>query len=208
MKKNVQGENKINLKLIIVGDSGVGKTSIINRFLNNIFENNTSIATIAPIYSKKVITINDTIYNINSWDIPGQDRNPIVTRPFVNGCNGIILCCEVKNENSRLSLNQWKESLESIEDIENIPKIIIENKSDLIENDIDFNNNINLLKERSKQLGCLNFFIASAKSGSNINDAMYFIINEMIKNNKEENVQIYNQIKLRKNNNSDAHRCC
>ena len=207
MKKNVQGENKINLKLIIVGDSGVGKTSIINRFLNNIFENN-SIATIAPIYSKKVITINDTIYNIIIWDIPGQDKNHIVTRTFVNGCNGIIFCCEVKNENSKVNLNQWKESLESIEDIENIPKIIIANKSDLIENDIDFNNNINLLKGHSKQLGCLNCFIASAKIGSNINDAMYFIVNEMIKNNKEENDQIYNQIKLGKNNDQIGRRCC
>ena len=208
MKKNVQGENKINLKLIIVGDSGVGKTSIINRFLNNNFEDNTSIVTIAPIYSNKQIKINDTIYNIIIWDIPGQDRNPIVTRTFVNGCNGIIFCCEVKNENSKVNLNQWKGSIESIEDIENIPKIILENKSDLIENEIDFNNNVNLLKERSKQLGCLNFFITSAKTGSNINDALYFIINEMIKKSKEESAQIYNQIKLRKNNNSKSQRCC
>ena len=209
MKKNVQVKNKIELKLIIVGDVATGKTSIINRFINNTFEDN-SITTIVPNYSNKVITINDTIYYINIWDIPGQDRNPIVTRSFANGTNGIIYCFEVNNVNSGINLNNWEESLKSFEDIENVPKIIIENKSDLIENEIDFNNNVNFLKERSEQLSCLNFFITSAKTGSNINDAMYFIINEMIKNNKEENVQIYNQIKLNKNKNTNpnAHRCC
>ena len=106
------------------------------------------------------------------------------------------------------NLKDWEESLKSYEDIKEIPKILIKNKSDLIEDENDYNNNINNLNEYSKQLGCLNSFLTSAKTGSCVNDAFYFLINEMIKNVKEEDIQSYNQIKLTKKSKNEKTQCC
>ena len=199
-------ENSTNLKLIIIGDSATGKTSIVNRFTNNIF-NMTSIATIVPNCLKKVIKSNDIIYNINIWDLPGQDRNPILTKGFVNNSQGIIFCCEVNNENSKVNLNFWNESLKSFDNIENIPKIIIINKSDLLKKE-GYIKIINNMKDISKDLGCLNCFLTSAKTGENVNVAFNFLINEMIKNVKENDIQSYNQIKLKQPPNDEKTQCC
>ena len=207
MNENDEVKNIKNLKLIIVGDSGAGKTSLIERYTNNSFIFNT-FATVVPNYVTKQIKINDIIYRINIWDIPGQDRNPILTQPFVKNCGGIIFCCEVNNSQSMKNLKDWEESLKSYEDIKEIPKILIKNKSDLIEDENDYNNNINNLNEYSKQLGCLNSFLTSAKTGSCVNDAFYFLINEMIKNVKEEDIQSYNQIKLTKKSKNEKTQCC
>ena len=207
----MEGNDKVhttyNLKLIILGDSAIGKTSIIERFLNEKFDNNTS-ATIVPTFVTKVIKINDIIYNINIWDLPGQDRNPILTKPFVKDSEGIVYCCEVYNTKSMENLKYWEVSLKSLKNIEEIPKILIRNKSDLLKNEDDYNNNINSMNEYSKQLGCLNSFLTSAKTGSCVNDALYFLINEMIKNVKEEDIQSYNQIKIKKGVVKNKNECC
>ena len=207
MNENDEVKNIKNLKLIIVGNAATGKTSLVERFTNNSFTFNT-FATVVPNNATKVIKINDIFYRINIWDIPGQDRNPILTQPFVKDSEGIIYCCEVNNSQSMKNLKDWEESLKSYEDIEEIPKILIKNKSDLIEDENDYNNNINNLNEYSKQLGCLNSFLTSAKTGSCVNDAFYFLINEMIKNVKEEDIQSYNQIKIKKGVNNKNNQCC
>ena len=207
MNENDEVKNIKNLKLIIVGNAATGKTSLVERFTNNSFIFNT-FATVVPNNATKVIKINDIFYRINIWDIPGQDRNPILTQPFVKDSEGIIYCCEVNNSQSMKNLKDWEESLKSYEDIEEIPKILIKNKSDLIEDENDYNNNINNLNEFSKQLGCLSSFLTSAKTGSCVNDAFYFLINEMIKNVKENDIQSYNQIKLKQPPNDEKTQCC
>ena len=207
MNEKDEVKNIKNLKLIIIGDSGTGKTSLMERFVNNSFINNTN-ATVVPNYLTKQVKINNIFYRINIWDIPGQDRNPILTQPFVKNCEGIIYCCEVNNVNSIINLKNWEESLKSYEDIKEIPKILIKNKSDLIEDENDYNNNKNNLNEYSKQLGCLNSFLTSVKTGACVNDAFYFLINEMIKKVKEEDIQSYNQIKIKKGVNKNTNQCC
>ena len=193
--------NTITLKIIIVGDKGTGKTSIIKRFIENIFENN-SDATIVPTYSKKIIKSNSTNFTINLWDIPGQDMNAVVTRTFAQDTQGIIFNCEVNNINSRESLKNWKESLESLNDIEAIPKILIENKCDLLGAEDSYNNGTKFLKESMKKLGCLNCFRTSALNGYNIDEALNFLINEIIKDIKEEEIQDYNKTKLKNSTHS------
>ena len=203
----------INLKVIIIGDKNQGKTSIIKRYIEKKFDDK-SIATIVPVYSSKNIIINGINYKINLWDIPGQDLNPIVTRSFANETKGIIYCYEVNNSIARDNLKKWKESLESNINIADIPKIILENKCDLLGDESHFNDDSNLLKKTSLQLGCLNYFRTSALNGYNIDNAINFLLNEMIKKEKEEGILEYNikntNTKLTKkahNKNKNA-RCC
>ena len=194
-----------HLKIIIVGDSGTGKTSIITRYIKQTFEPNNK-ATIVPLYSSKVLTINGNKYQFNIWDIPGQDRNPVVTRSFAQDTQGIIYCCEVNK--TKESLKSWEESLNSFTDTKEIPKIIVENKCDLLGDESFYNEDINILRETAKKLECFKFFRTSALNGYNVNGAFNALINEMIKNVKIKGIENSNKIKLSNKRKSTNAKCC
>lgn len=194
-----------HLKIIIVGDSGTGKTSIITRYIKQTFEPNNK-ATIVPLYSSKVLTINGNKYQFNIWDIPGQDRNPVVTRSFAQDTQGIIYCCEVKK--TKESLKSWEESLNSFTDTKEIPKIIVENKCDLLGDESFYNEDINILRETAKKLECFKFFRTSALNGYNVNGAFNALMNEMIKNVKIKGIENSNKIKLSNKRKSTNAKCC
>ena len=205
----------IHRKIIIVGDSATGKTSIIERYINNKFS--TNLATIVPHYYSKIIKSNENIFHINIWDLPGQDRTPILTLQFAKDTQGIIYCCDATNITTRNNLKIWEADLKSKENIENIPKIIVENKCDLLGDESNYDNDINSLRLFSKELGCKNYFRTSAKLGYNIDDSVEFLINEIIKDLKEnyleDNQEQNNNKKLtnknnKKNNNDKNMKCC
>ena len=204
--------NTVELKIIIVGDVSVGKTSIITRYTEDKFVENT-ITTISPICSKKIIKNNEIIFKVNLWDLPGQDRNPIATNSFAKNSNGIMYCCDVSDIKTRNNLKAWEETLESKEDIENIPKILIENKCDLKGNENDYNDDINSLRHFSKKLRCKNFFRTSAKNGYNVNESINYLINEIIKEIKEEDIEYYkekkrNSVQVKKLKSRTNAKCC
>ena len=89
-----------DLKILIVGNTSTGKTSIINRYINNAFKEKI-YATILPEFSYKKIKKDNTSFRLHFWDIPGQDLNPIITGSFCRDAQGIIFCCEVKNKKSK-----------------------------------------------------------------------------------------------------------
>ena len=163
------------------------------------------------------IKSNENIFHINIWDLPGQDRTPILTLQFAKDTQGIIYCCDATNITTRNNLKIWEADLKSKENIENIPKIIVENKCDLLGDESNYDNNINSLRLFSKELGCKNYFRTSAKLGYNIDDAVEFLINEIIKdlkeNHLEDNQEQNNNKKLtnknnKKNNNDKNMKCC
>ena len=199
----------IQFKIIIVGDSGAGKTSIITRYTKEIFDPNNS-ATIVPVFSSKVLTINGNKYQFNIWDIPGQDRNPIMTRTFAQDTGGIIYCCEVNNENSRESLKSWEESLNSFIDTKDISKIIVENKCDKLGDESLYNYDINTLRETGKNLSCFKFFRTSALNGYNVKEAFNTLLNEMIKEIKIKGIECERRktIKLKHKNQNTNPKCC
>ena len=99
--KEVKPRKKGNkdLKIIIVGNSFTGKTSLMNRYIYNKFAQTYSI-TIGSQFSYKIYKKDDVIYRVQFWDIAGQDKNPETTRIFCQNTKGIILCCEVNKPES------------------------------------------------------------------------------------------------------------
>ena len=209
-KKYVGVQNHIDLKIIIIGDTAQGKTSIVKRYIENKFEFD-SIATIVPYFYKKILKINGILFNIILWDIPGQDRNPIIAQSFANDTNGIIYTCEVNNKKSRENLRKWEQSIKNCVNIEKIPRIIVENKCDLLGDESHYNDDINILKDTAKELGCFQFFRTSALNGYNVDNALKSLINEVIKDIKDVGIEYYNQKKLNKlknTSNKQNSRCC
>ena len=198
----------MDLKIIIVGDLSTGKTSILNRFINGTFEQN-SRATIAPEFSYKIIKSKDVIFRIQFWDIPGQNRIPELTGIFCRDTQGIIFVSSVKDKNTRDHLKNWEDSLKEFSDIKDIPKILIENKCDLLGDEDHYNDDIESLKKFSEERNCLGCFRTSALNGYNIKKAIDFIINESIKLVEEDEVQYSKVIKMNESmNKTEKNRCC
>lgn len=78
------------LKIILIGHSGTGKTSYVNRWANNKFSEDYK-ATIVSEYTQKIILYEGKYYKINLWDIAGQDRSAKITRTFAKGAHGCII---------------------------------------------------------------------------------------------------------------------
>jgi small GTP-binding protein len=89
-----------DIKIIIIGNYGVGKTSFINKWTKNSF-NDSSTSTIGSEFVYKVFQHNGTIYNIQLWDIAGQDKNIMVTRYFARDSHGCIIMSDATDISMR-----------------------------------------------------------------------------------------------------------
>ena len=202
----------IDLKIIIVGDLSTGKTSILNRYINQKFEPKNR-TTIAPEFSYKIIKSKDVIFRIQFWDIPGQNKNPELTGVFCRDTQGIIFTTEVKKPNALENLKKWQESLNKFNDINNIPKILVENKCDLLGDEKHYNDEFEKIKKFSHENNYLGCFRTSALNGYNVDNAINFLIDEIINLVGDEEIQYFNsKIKMDTSylsqNTKNKNRCC
>ena len=92
--------NNSDLKIIVIGKSGTGKTSFVNKWTKNEF-NEAYKATIVSEYGYKIYEKNGKYYRIQLWDIAGQDRNAKLTKTFAKGSHGCIVMCDATNLETR-----------------------------------------------------------------------------------------------------------
>ena len=129
-------ENEISCKVVLVGNSGVGKTCIINQYITNVF-NEEQLTTTGATYSTKKLFIeskNKTI-SFEIWDTAGQGKYRSLTKMFYKDSSIVIMVYDITNEESFNDIkNYWFE--EVINNInENVIMAIVGNKNDLIENE-------------------------------------------------------------------------
>ena len=119
---------EIYIKILILGDSTVGKTTLLLKYVDCYFPK-AYIATIGVEYKVKKININGLDLNLQIWDSVGQERFLGITKNFMKGADGIIYMYDITNKESFDNLKNW--IMQSEESIEDFKKIIIGNKIDL-----------------------------------------------------------------------------
>lgn len=177
MKKKLRAD----LKILVVGTTGAGKTSFVNRWIKKEF-NEQYKATIVSEFGIKTYENNDHLYRIQLWDIGGQDRSPSLTRIFAKDSFGCIVINDVNNEKCLEDTLRWKDAVyneSEFLDGEKLPFLLIQNKIDLINNE-----NLEEIKEESKNIveenNFIGYFLTSAKNNIGIDEAMNFIIENII----------------------------
>ena len=108
MKENADNNNKIKIyKVCLVGESGVGKTCIIDRFVKNIFREDEP-PTVSASYSEKLIQLDDYTIKFNIWDTAGQEKYRSVGKLFYKDANAAILVYDITSQNSFEEIkNYW-----------------------------------------------------------------------------------------------------
>ena len=170
-----------NIKIIIIGDENTGKTSIINRYINNKFSDEQS--TIGIVFKSKKMKRGGKNINIQFWDTSGQEKYRSLVKTHYKGAHGCILVYDLTNNKSFEDIEWWmKEIDENIE--EYTTKVIIGNKMDKDNIQISLNDS-NVLKRND-----IKYFETSAKIGYGIEEVIEYIIEETEKKieNKEINV--------------------
>ena len=217
MSKNVKND----IKIIVVGNSGTGKTSFVNKWIKDTFDE-TYKATIVSEFSYKIIEYKDKSYKIQLWDLAGMDQNICITKIFSKDSHGCIVLSDITDEKTLTECIKWKNTVDETTkfiDGTNIPSILVRNKVDLLEenNEKDDDDKIKDFCEKNKFLRC---FKTSAKTGTNIEEAMMFLISNIVDkiekvaqsgNNpfeKRESIVLENKKHDENNKDNNSYGCC
>ena len=170
------------LKVMIIGSSGAGKTSFVQRWTKGEFSNDYK-ATIISDFGFKIFSYKDILYRIQLWDIGGQDKSSSMAKIFAKDSHGCIVVTDITINETPAEILKWKEIISDesafIEN-EKIPFLLIGNKIDLIEDDEDKKKIEEKTKEMSKNFGFLKYFLTSAKEGINVDESMKFLLEYII----------------------------
>eukprot|EP01120_Amphizonella_sp_Union-15-10_P013291 TRINITY_DN6148_c0_g1_i1.p1 TRINITY_DN6148_c0_g1~~TRINITY_DN6148_c0_g1_i1.p1 ORF type:complete len:199 (+),score=44.62 TRINITY_DN6148_c0_g1_i1:102-698(+) len=177
---------KVLLKIIVLGESGVGKTSLLLRYVNNKFTMATK-STIGADFLSKQITVDDKPTTLQIWDTAGQERFQGLGTSFYRGSDGAIFVFDVTRKNTFDELSNWKKSFliqTNHEDNNEFPMLIIANKIDKEEERQVSRQSI----EKWCQDNNLPFVECSAKEALNVDKAFYTIAKTVISKLKPGNI--------------------
>ena len=198
------------LKVVIVGDSGVGKSNLIKRFTTNEF-NEHSKATVGVEFLSRSYKINDKIFKIEMWDTAGQERYKAITSAYYKGAKGAFVVYDITRKTSFESIDRWVNDLTAAAD-KKITIVVIGNKCDL-------EDQRQITKEQGEEKSAkleVAFLETSALSGENLDKAFELMMNEIYKKCHEEmlaenDLEIIDggkDINLKKNENTEKKKCC
>ena len=177
-------------KIIFVGDSGVGKTSIITRINENTFEDLKKSSIGIDYYSKKIKYKEDYI-KLQIWDTAGQEKYRGLIPSYVRNSSLVFLIYDITSKKSFENLQNW---IEFIQSIEKTKIVICGNKIDLDERQVSKEEGENFAKKKG-----LIFFEVSAKTNVNIENMLYHAITELPyfeENVNNEHINIIDKNKL------------
>ncbi|TGZ62373.1 hypothetical protein CRM22_007476 [Opisthorchis felineus] len=152
-------------KLLLIGDSGVGKTCLLFRFSEDDF-NSTFIATIGIDFKIRTIDIDGKKIKLQIWDTAGQERFRTITTAYYRGAMGIMLVYDVTNAKSFKNINLWMRNIDQHAN-QDVEKMLLGNKCDMVDQR-------QVTREEGQDLANMfniPFLETSAKSGASVDDA-------------------------------------
>jgi len=162
-------------KIIIIGDSGVGKSNILGRYLHNEFKHDTK-STVGVEFGSKQLKVDGINIKLQIWDTAGEERYRAITSAYYKGSKGCFIVYDITSEISFENVEKWYEEIRKSAEKE-ISVILVGNKCDL-ENERKVS--IEMGQNKAKNLNCP-FFETSALNNTNI-EAVFQNISENIYN--------------------------
>jgi len=162
-------------KLVLIGDSGVGKSCLLLRFADDNFTDS-YISTIGVDFRFRTVTIDKKTVKLQIWDTAGQERFRTITSAYYRGADGIIMVYDVTSAESFDHVEEWLSEVDRYAN-ENTQKLLVGNKADLIE---DKQVSEETAQRFADKLG-IPFIETSAKTATNVDAAFLTMAKELIK---------------------------
>ena len=170
---NSDKEYELLIKILIIGDSTVGKTNFIKKYVGEKFKEGYFASTGIDLITTS-IKIEGKSFKIQIWDTAGQEKYRAMTKNLFLKTQGIVILFDISNETSFINLKSWMNDIKD-ECSRDIPIILVGNKSDLVDKRV-------IDKERAMEYAKnenLEYIETSSKTGENINKALSLIIEKI-----------------------------
>lgn len=152
-------------KLLLIGDSGVGKSCLLLRFADDTYTES-YISTIGVDFKIRTVELDGKTIKLQIWDTAGQERFRTITSSYYRGAHGIIVVYDVTDSESFNNVKQWLHEIDRYAS-ENVNKLLVGNKADLTsKRSVTFDQG----KEFADSLG-IEFLETSAKNATNVEKA-------------------------------------
>lgn len=164
-------------KLLIIGDSGVGKSSLLLRFADDVFTGN-FITTIGVDFKIRTVEIEGEKVKLQIWDTAGQERFRTITSTYYRGTHGVIVVYDVCSGESFANVKRWLHEID--QNCDNVNRILVGNKCDDPENKVVLTEDAHRFAD---QMG-IQLFETSAKDNINV-EQMFNAITKLVLHSKK-----------------------
>jgi small GTP-binding protein len=171
-------KQKHSFKIVIIGDTGSGKTSILNKYVKDDFPKETYPTIAGEYYTKSIMTKDKVLIKAQIWDTTGQERYDSLSNIHFSKCKGILLVYDVTNQKSFQALDRWILKLKKFQENQ-CTVMLVGNKIDLVS---EVTSKREVLEETGRMIAKENKFLfseVSAKSNKNIVKIFEDLLNEI-----------------------------
>ena len=182
-------DNDIFLKVLILGNSKVGKTCFFMRYFEEEFKN--YLSTVGIDSKRKEIEKNNKNIKLRVYDTAGQERYRVIPKNYYKGADGIILMYDVSDIDSYNGIKTWIESIKANTDFENLGLVVVENKCDL---SLENKKITDKMRKEIEEIYHFTIIKASAKDKINVNESFDLLIDKILVLRKQniKNININN----------------
>ena len=161
-------------KILLIGDSGVGKSSILLRFTDDSFEEQMS-STIGVDFKVKTMSLGGKTVKLTIWDTAGQERFRTLTSSYYRGCHGIILVFDVNERETFTNLHRWLEEFELYTTTQHTAKLLVGNKIDLKQREVSIEEATSFARKQAMM-----YIEASAKTREGIRQSFEEVVQKVL----------------------------
>jgi len=180
---SAEGKNPLDVqeylfKVVVIGDAGVGKTSLIKRYVHGEYGNKYKYTIGVDFALKQVDWKDDAIVRLQLWDIAGQERFGIMTHVYYKEAVAALIVFDLTNPKTFQAIRRWKMDVDAKVFLPNgapVPCILLANKCDM-----DRAVSSEEVSGAVSEMGFTGMYETSAKSNTNIDSAMKFLIDQII----------------------------
>ena len=166
-----------NVKIMIIGETKVGKTSLISKYCHNEFSDGQYLSTIGIDFQIKYLTIRSKKVRVQIWDTAGEERFRNISKNYFQSSDGFLVVYDITDKSSFDTMDYWIEEIKSNSQ-EHSKMILVGNKCDL-EDERQIKNEDGKEYAKKKEI---KFFEVSAKNGTNLNEVFETIVKDILKN--------------------------
>jgi small GTP-binding protein len=193
-------EPKTQVKLMLLGNQAVGKSSLMLRYTDDLFNTN-MMGTAGIDIKKKVVRVDDVLVKVMIYDTAGHDRFRSITQKTYKGAKGIVLVYDVSDRSTFESVSEWMEHIKAHAESD-VQVILVGNKMDIINKQVNEEDGIQFAKKYN-----VLFMETSALTGNNVETAFGMLLQGII-NKDIEKVRVTTDMPEKKQQQKVKSRCC
>ncbi|XP_042624299.1 ras-related protein Rab-23-like [Cyprinus carpio] len=178
----LEEDMEVAIKVVVVGNGAVGKSSMIQRYCKGIFTKDYK-KTIGVDFLERQIIVNGEDVRLMLWDTAGQEEFDAITKAYYRGAQACVLVFSTTDRESFEAISSWREKVEM--EVGDIPTVLVQNKIDLLDDTVIKNEEAEGLAKRLK----LRFYRTSVKEDLNVNEVFKYLADKYLQRLKQQSAE-------------------